>query len=205
MVDREFSRNAVSTAPWRQHHAVKEEKTMRTLALFSSLMATLLVASTGSAAPPSRFTFTFDETFPSMLTFACGFPVFVHVEGNATATLFFDRSGTLLREIDTQPGFKVTFFAPSTGKSFTYPSAGAFIQDYSNGTDLGSPVIATVTGLLNGTGSTPPDAGRVVMNAVIVGFTPEGIPIIDPVSDISRTGHFNDDLVAARCATLSDP
>jgi hypothetical protein len=178
---------------------------MRTLALLSSLIATLLVASAAPATPPSRFTFTFDETFPSFLSLVCGFPVFVHIEGTATATLFFDRSGTLIREIDTQPGFKVTFFAPSTGKSFTFPSGGAFVQDYSNGTAIGSPVIATVTGLLNGTGSTPPDAGRLVLNAVIVGYTPEGIPIIEPVSDISRTGHINDDLAAARCATLSDP
>jgi hypothetical protein len=119
--------------------------------------------------------------------------------------LFFDRSGSVTREIATQPTLKLTFFAPSTGKSYTAPLAGMFVQDYSNGGTVGSPVIATATGFLDGTGSTPPDAGRVVFNAVVVETTAEGIPVIDITSEISASGHFNDDLAAARCATLSDP
>jgi hypothetical protein len=59
--------------------------------------------------------------------------------------------------------------------------------------------------VLDGTGSTAPDAGRIVFNAVIVAITPEGIPIIDFVSEISSSGHFNDDVLAARCAALSAP
>jgi transposase-like protein len=112
---------------------------------------------------------------------------------------------SLNREIDTQPSLKITFSAPSTGKSFSYPAAGAFIQDYSNGGVVGSPAIATVTGVLNGTGSTAPNAGKLVFNAVVVATTPEGIPVVDFTSEISTSGHFNDDLAAARCAALSGP
>ena len=175
------------------------------MALLLGLVAPLLFAATGAAAPPTRITDAFDDTFPSLLSGVCGFAVFVHLEGTVTATLFFDRTGTLNREIDTQPNLKITFFAPSTGKSFSYPSAGAFIQDYSNGGVVGSPVIATVTGLLNGTGSTAPNAGKLVFNAVVVATTPEGIPVVEFTSEISASGHFNDDLAAARCAALSGP
>jgi hypothetical protein len=178
---------------------------MRRMALLLGLVASLLFAATGAAAPPTRITFAFDDTFPSFLSAVCGFDVFVHLEGTATSTLFFDPTGTLNREIDTQPSLTITFSAPSTGKSFSYPAAGAFIQDYSNGGVVGSPAIATVTGVLNGTGSTAPNAGKLVFNAVVVATTPEGIPVVDFTSEISTSGHFNDDLAAARCAALSGP
>jgi hypothetical protein len=178
---------------------------MRRMVLFLSLIAPLLFTSTSAATPPARFTFTFDETFPSFISAVCGFDVFVHLEGTATATLFFGRSGTLIREIDTNPNLKVTIFAPTTGKSFTYPSAGVFVQDYIEGGVVGSPVIATLTGCCAGTGSTPPNAGRLVFNAVVIDTTPEGIPVVEFTSEISASGHINDDLAEARCATLSDP
>jgi hypothetical protein len=167
-------------------------------------VATVLVTSTTAANPPSRFTFTFDQTFPSgLLTAACGFDVFVHIEGTSAALAFYDTGGTVVREIDTSAGFKTTLFAPSTGKSFTYPLSGAFDQKYINGTSIGSHAVVTETGLVRGTGSTAPDAGRLVFDAVIIGTSPEGLPIVDVVDLISATGHFNDDVVAARCAALS--
>jgi hypothetical protein len=176
------------------------------MTLVFTLIATMLFTATAPAAPPRRFSFAIDDTFPSsFLSLVCGFDVFIHLEGTANAKLFFDRNGTLIREIDTQPNLRITFFAPSTGKSFTYPVAGAFIQDYSGGSAVGDPVIATLTGVLDGTGSTPPDAGRLVINAVVIDISPEGIPVVDFVSEISASGHFNEDVAAARCATLSDP
>jgi hypothetical protein len=41
-----------------------------------------------------------------------------------------------------------------------------------------------------------------VFEAVIVDISAEGIPIVDIVSEISSSGHFNEDTAAARCATL---
>lgn len=179
---------------------------MRRVAVLLSIIGifgSLLAASTATANPPARFTFSIDDTFPSFLSGVCGFDVEIHIEGTSTAKLFLDKTGAIVREIDTNPNLKITFSAPSTGKSFTFPAGGAFVQEYINGTAVGSSAIATLTGLINGTGSSPPDAGRIVAEVVVVDTTPEGIPIVDFVSEISSSGHFNEDLAAARCAALS--
>ena len=180
---------------------------MRRLALVLGVIGiagALPIPSTAAANSQSRFTFTIDQTFPAgSLSSTCGFAVFVHFEGTTAANLFFDASGTLTREIDTDPNLTVTFFAPSTGKSFSYRTGGNFVQDYGSGTAIGSHVLATQSGFQGGTGSGPPDAGRLVIDGVIVDVLPEGIPIVQFVEVISAAGHFNDDLDAARCAGLS--
>ena len=179
----------------------------RSAALLSiiGIFGSLLAASTATANPPARFTFSIDDTFPSFLSGVCGFDVLIHLEGTSTATLFVDKTGAIVREIDTNPNLKITFSAPSEGTSFTFPAGGAFVQEYINGTAVGSAALATLTGLINGTGSGPPDAGRIVANVVVVDTTPEGIPIVDFVSEIASSGHRNADLAAARCAALSGP
>ena len=99
----------------------------RRLLFFASGLATLLLfVATVTAAPPTRIPFEFDETFPSdFLTAVCGIPVFLHVQGAGTTTLYYDKSGTqLVREHDTlAPGARSTIFSPveigGTGKSFT--------------------------------------------------------------------------------------
>lgn len=177
---------------------------MRGVTLVLGVVAALVFSSSGTANPPTRLTFTLDETFPAVGTSAaCGFDVFVHLEGIGAAQLFYDRNGALIREIDTSPSLKTTFFAPSTGKSFTYPAGGSFVQDYVNGTAIGSPLVATLTGYIGGTGSSAPNAGRIVFEAVVIDVGPEGIPVVDLVSEIASSGHFNENTAAARCATLS--
>jgi len=177
---------------------------MRGATLVLGLIAALVLASSGTANPPTRFTFTLDDTFPAPVTSAvCGFDVFIHFEGTGAALLFYDKNGVLVRELDTNPSLKTTLFAPSTGKSFTYPAGGSFVQDYVNGTAVGSTLIATLTGFIGGTGSTAPNAGRIVSEAVVIDISPEGIPVVDIVSEISSSGHFNEDTAAARCAALS--
>jgi hypothetical protein len=177
---------------------------MGAVALVLGLVAALVFSSSGTANPPTRFTFSLDDTFPALATSAvCGFDVFVHIEGTATAQLFYDQNGVLIRELDTNPSLQTTFFAPSTGASFTFPAGGSFVQDYVNGTAIGSTLVATLTGYIGGTGSTAPNAGRIVFESVIVDISPEGIPVVDLVSEISSSGHFNEDTAAARCAALS--
>ena len=62
-------------------------------------------------------------------------------------TLFYDKSGNIVREIDTYPGGKVTFTAVATGKSVTYSLAGAVIfTDYPEGTFIGAPAIVEFHG-----------------------------------------------------------
>jgi hypothetical protein len=144
---------------------------MRTGTALLGLIAALVLSSSGMANPPSRFTFTLDDTFPAFGTSAvCGFSVFVHLEGTAAAQLFYDRHGVLIRELDTSPNLKITFFAPSTGKSFTYAVGGPFVQEYVDGAAVGSPVVATLAGLIGATGSSAPNAGRIVSEGVVAGI-----------------------------------
>jgi hypothetical protein len=46
--------------------------------------------------------------------------------------------------------------------------------------------------------------GRQVYEGVIIDFTPEGVPVVDPVNLISESGQFDAAAVLqARCAALS--
>jgi hypothetical protein len=43
-------------------------------------------------------------------------------------------------------------------------------------------------------------------SSVIIGYTPDGVPIVDPVAIISQSGQFYlDAVLQARCALLTDP
>jgi hypothetical protein len=177
---------------------------MRKFGIIVGLLAASVLAPGVAASPPSHFTFTIDETVPAPgLSAACGFEVVAHLEGSAIAIVFYDQSGEIVREIDTNPSFTTTFFAPSQGTSFTYAIGGILQTTYTEGAAVGSSALAKVTGVLAGTGSTAPNAGTLVFEAVVIDITPEGIPIIDLLTLLSATGHRVDSLTEARCATLT--
>ncbi len=161
--------------------------------------------STATAAEPIREAFPVDSTFRAPFTSAaCGFDVFIHVEGTFKLTAHVNRQGEVVRELDFSPGLKVTFFAPSTGKSFTVTDPGIAHYVYPEGASIGSTAIIVFTGKQ---GSAPGvvAAGRTVLEGVVVAFDPAGIPLVDVVRDVSQTGHFppGEDFVAARCAALA--
>jgi hypothetical protein len=79
---------------------------------------------------------------------------------------------------------------------------------YPEGTDLGDPGIIIITGAIDfAAPGGPVIAGRQVLEGVIVDYTPEGIPFVDPVEELSTSGHFPEfeAFAAARCAFLTDP
>ena len=85
-----------------------------TCLIASSVATALLLVSTSAAAPPTRIPFEVDVTFPSFFTSLCGVPVFLHVEGGGTTTLFYDQDGNVIRELDTAPGgIQFTLFSPT--------------------------------------------------------------------------------------------
>src|SRR5947209_7714372 len=96
---------------------------MRKLALILTLAALpLALAATASAASPTRISFKVNDTFYAQFTSAyCGFDIYRTISGTVTVTLFRDGSSTLVRELDTGPDFKESFYAPSTGKTFSDP------------------------------------------------------------------------------------
>ena len=189
---------------------------MRRLALLVAVAATTLslLASEGTASPPTRISFDIDDTFPSpFLSAVCGVPVEIRTQGRVTVTLYHDKSETVVKEIDTTPGgVTVTRSSPAsepggTGKSFTTVEHATLRTLYPEGNSVGDPAILIVTGLQRVAG---PGAarfvGRQVFDGEIIGVTPEGIPIAEPVELVSESGQFSaPDFFQAICDRLTDP
>ncbi len=165
---------------------------MRRIVLLLALAALpLALAAEASANAPTRVSFKVDDTFYVPFTSAyCGFDVYQ------------DQNGTLVRETDTGPDFKESFYAPSTGKTFSDPGFVTAHTTYDGGTAIGSTATVTLTGLLQNAAG-PADAGRLVLRGVVVGVDSSGIPFVDASEFISSSGHFSADPVGNRCAALS--
>jgi hypothetical protein len=170
-------------------------------------MVAALTTASAQATPPSHFSepvnFSFQLDYYSDL---CGFPVFQTLAGTLNTTLLYDRSGNLVREIDTQPGTTVTFSSPTSGKSFSWPFANLLRTDYTNGGALGSDAISYGSGLgIKAPGVPAADSGRIVFDAVVIAITPDGIPIVGFEGVISVQGHEADGeaVDAAVCAALA--
>src|SRR5262244_32356 len=186
----------------------------RRIGLLVSLVALLalggglLGAAPAWATPPKHF-FHIPANFTGRddgLTDACGFDVFDVVTGNIDVTLFYDQSGTLIREIDTFPAFKFFFTAPPTGKSIGSASPVVVHVDYAGGGAVGTPAVVRFTGLQLRLQPGVIFTGRQVFDGVVVGHSPEGIPDVLVTDLISQSGNFfSGDAEAVVCAALSDP
>src|SRR5919108_5251107 len=113
-----------------------------TCLIASSVATALLLVPTAAAAPPTRIPFEVDVAFPSFFTGLCGVPVFLHIEGGGTTTLFYDQDGNVIRELDTAPGgIQFTLFSPieagGTRKSLSFTQYGTITYRYPEGTDVG--------------------------------------------------------------------
>jgi hypothetical protein len=185
----------------------------RRIGLLVSLVALLalggglLGATPAWATPPQHFHIPLNFSFPNDdLSAACGFDVFGVGAGNIDVTLFYDQSGTLIRETDTFPAFTFSFAAPSTGKSIVSRAPVVGITDYTGGGADGTPAVARVTGLQFMLQPGVMLAGRQVLEAVVDGHTPEGIPHIMVTNVISQSGNFfSGDFAGVVCAALSGP
>ena len=168
----------------------------------------LLGAAPAWATPPKQFhQVPFNFSIPDdALTAACGFDVFDVLAGNIDTTLFYDQSGTLIREIDTGPSITLSFFAPSTGKSIGSRSPAVMITDYTGGGAVGTAAVVSLTGLQLMLQPGVMFTGRQVFDAVVVDHTPEGIPITMFTNLISQSGNFfSGDIAPLVCAALSGP
>ena len=180
--------------------------------LLLALAAALLLPAAATASAPLRQSSEIDDTFLSrFLSAACGVPVVVHFEGTATATYFYDASGTqVLREIDTSPALKFTVSSPlelpgGTGQSFTSPTPVVAHIEYPEGTVVGSPAIITFTGLTGFAAPGVAGAGRQLVQGVVTGTSEDGLPRVDEVALLSVVGSYNRDIdpLAERCAFLA--
>jgi hypothetical protein len=159
------------------------------------------------AAPPTFFEADVNRTVVSpVFTAACGFEVSVTEVGTVKATVFASGDGVIVSEIDTQPGYEITFSSSASGKEFSFPFATAFHYEFPDGATAGSPAIVTATGLLDKVPGISAESGRVIYgDATVLFVDANGVPIVDFGAPTFFTGHVNDlfTLVEAGCAALA--
>jgi hypothetical protein len=171
-----------------------------------TLSAVLAIPAVAAGARPLSYTFEVDVSgYVPVLSAACGFDVYGHQVGTAHVLLFLAADGTtIVREMDWNTGWTVTFSAPSLGTSVTQRQAGPLITTYPEGTDVGDPVTAMLVGTGGRIGDDPAEAGRrVVLGEVLFVDPSTGIPVVDLFNVVSASGHFIGGNTARRCAALA--
>jgi hypothetical protein len=169
----------------------------------------LLVAAPADAQQARHVTINVEDTFASdFYTEACGTPVEFSVEGTLHVTLLYNEEGLIVKEIDPSSGLTVTFSAPLTGNSFSFP-ANTAIFDYGAGAQVGSTFTEKFVGLFGHVpGLIASDAGLVVVaEGVVAGFDEFGIPVLEDENGEVVVEHGNresqEDISAAICGALT--
>jgi hypothetical protein len=166
----------------------------------------LLVAAPADAQQARHLTVNIDESFVlDFYTEACGTTVVISTEATLNVTLVYNQAGLLVREIDPSGGGTVTFSAPETGKSFSFPF-GATIIDYGAGAQVGSTFTAKSVGLIGHVpGLIASDAGQVVFTGVVFGFEENGSPLLDFREVVVEHGNraTQEEVTAAICGALT--
>ena len=141
---------------------------MRGWVVAAAVVGSLVMTSVATAAPPVRDRFPVEGEFVlDGISAACGVPVTVGVEGTFSVTVFLDRNGVTTREIDTQPGTKLTY--SSAGGEITIPFSGVLHTTYPEGAVVGAPARLDLTGNTGPFGDLVPlGSGRVVFDGVVV-------------------------------------
>jgi hypothetical protein len=178
---------------------------VRYLVTLALAAASLVSAGAATAKAPIRATFLLDNvTFPDLfLTEACklpvNMPVNITLNGTIKATLFLDKNGNIVREVDTQPGGKLTYSSGS--RSISFPFSIISHTEYSGGGAEGSAATLTLTGNIGPfTGLVGPGTGRLVLSGVVVQVV-DGVPITNFTKLESMSGNFTGE-TAKICAAL---
>jgi hypothetical protein len=168
--------------------------------------AVLGVAGGAGAVAPRIVTTSLDVSFPdSYFTDLCGFEVRFFNVGTLQATLFFDRAGVIVREIDTSRGAKAGWSSPDSGLSVVFPNSATLVTDYPDPPAPGSTATVTGTGLSAKVPGIPADAGIAVFAGHVEFINTDGVPIVAFDRLISISGHTSDPAVfeSAVCTALA--
>lgn len=188
---------------------------MRRLLMITVVALATALGTTGAGTAGNVVRFTgIDLTFPEAVlkeyvSEVCGFPVYVHGEGFLTVTLHYDKDGRLVRETYSSPGAFVTYFAPSTGKSYRFPWMPREEFTYPGGATLGGPATYRLTGMIVNHPGSPPEAGIIALTGTVAGFWSDGAPIVefndDDFANAILRGNLTraEDPTAGICAALS--
>jgi hypothetical protein len=185
---------------------------MRKLALLAATCVAALAATGAGAAAPERLTIPVQDTFYApFMSDACGVPVTITIQGTSHVLLQRNDAGLVVHEHDVLSSFTAVFESPTglggTGRSFTNRSPGVATFDYGAGATIGSTALIKLTGLAGpaaGPGSAVA-AGLQLLTGTVVGFSPEGVPIVDfdgPVLVEHGTWPQFDLVLAQRCEAL---
>jgi hypothetical protein len=177
------------------------------LLILSVVVVVAAATSTAAAAPPKHVAYPANFVFPiPELGALCGFDVSLVINGTYKGTVFYDKSGAIIKEIDTQPGTKISWSSSTTGRSFAYPFSAVLKTEYPYGTAPGSPAVAYGTGMGEKMPGLPASAGRLYFpDATVLFLSADGVPIVDYGLPSTTRGHANapEAVDAAICAALA--
>jgi hypothetical protein len=188
--------------------ATQTRKTLMPRAALVALIALLglIVAAPADAQQARHVRIVIDDTFVSdFWTETCGTEVVISVQGTLHVTAVYNQEGLIVKTIDSPGGVTITFSAPATGNSFSFPFQPA-IFDYGAGAEVGSTFTAKFPGQFGHVpGAIANDAGQVIFSGVVVGFDEFGLPIVEFTEVLVMHGNFEsrEDIEAAICGTLT--
>jgi hypothetical protein len=134
------------------------------------------------------------------LTGVCGYEVTFTLTGTASVTSVYNDAGLIIREVDTEPAARLTF--SGNGNSLSYPgSSQILVTSYPEGATIGAPAQTIETGMFQKAPGSIPNAGPDIILGHVVGFTAEGVPIVEFDETLASHGP-RPDFVAAICAAL---
>jgi hypothetical protein len=141
---------------------------VRAWLLAAGVLGSLILTGAAAAAPPITDRFPVEGEFTiDKISDACGVPVTVGIDGTFSIKVFQDRDGVTVREIDTQPGTKLTY-SSATGE-IAVPFSGVLHTSYPEGVFVGAPASLALTGNTGPFGDLVPlGSGRVVFAGVVV-------------------------------------
>ena len=162
---------------------------MRASILAVVILGSLVLTSAASAAQPVTDRFPVEGEFGlDGISDACGVPVTVSIGGTFSIKVFLDGNGVTTREIDTQPGTKLTYRS-ATGE-ITIPFSGVLHTSYPGGAVVGAPARMVLTGNTGPFGDLVPlGSGRAVFDGFVEG-TDGPFAFTRFTSLVSASGNF---------------
>ena len=176
---------------------------MRSVVVAAAVVAVAAASAGGGVQQLTRIVDDVDPGESGDLTSYCGFPVTVTYTGESRVTLVSDKSGLVVREIDSGTVRKT--YTSANGSYSLHVSPAQFT--YSGGASIGSQAVATFVGLQGHAPSfIPSNAGLVRIKGTVVDFDGD-IPVVDFVGSqpiLAVGNHESPDRVGpAICAALS--
>ena len=180
------------------------------LAVVAASFAMTSLAAAGNVVRISQIDVS-DHTpiLKGLLSEYCGFDVYVQGEGFLDVTLHFNGDGRLVRENYSSAGAFVTYSAPLSGRSYRFPWMPREEFVYPGGAVIGGPVIYRITGMIVNHPGIPPEAGLISLQGTVVGFTPEGVPMVEfsdadfDAAIVRGRSNSGDETADATCAALA--